>query len=130
MKRAEESDLSRILDMMERFASARDVEIRRQDCAQVMLDLIFNQFVAVSAKGFIAGMIQRNPLNTSEIWANEFLWWAEDGSGPKLARAFKRWAKRHGAQKIRWSCPADNERVQRFYSRIGTRDEVIFVETL
>lgn len=85
-------------------------------------------FVATTDGGFILGLIQPNPMSRGYLIAQEFLWWSEDGSGADLIRKFRAWAKARGAHEIRYSCPAGNKRVERFYSRIAQPTETVFAE--
>lgn len=53
----------------------------------------------ISDGGYLAGMVQ--PLGfTERKIALEFAWYANDGSGFELLRAFEVWAKRMGAVKV------------------------------
>jgi GNAT superfamily N-acetyltransferase len=85
-------------------------------------------FVASTAGGFILGTLQANPMSRGYLIAKEFLWWSEDGTGAALMRQFKQWAKRRGADEIQLSCPAENHRVQRVYSRTAQPSEIIYSE--
>jgi len=87
-------------------------------------------YLMMTDKGFMAGTIAPMPLNHAWIVAHEVLWWAEDGSGADLMRDFRDWAHKSGANEIKWSCRADNERVKRFYSRFAKPTEAVFSEVL
>ena len=53
----------------------------------------------VTDGGFMAGMVQ--PLGFSpSLVALEYAWYAHDGSGLKLLRAFERWAASVGARSV------------------------------
>ena len=102
--------------------------IATKDATDTMRHLILHGFVAVSDKGFIAGIAQPLPLNHEWLVASEFLWWAEDKSGMRLLRAFRNWAKSIGANEIRYSCPSHNKRVQQIFARTGEKNEIIYSE--
>jgi len=84
-------------------------------------------YLTVSQGGFFAGAFTFLPMSPGWGVASEFLMWAQDGTGVAQARAFRKWARAKGAREIRWSCPP-NARVQSFYSRIGSLDELIYSE--
>ena len=84
----------------------------------------------VSDNGFFLGLIVPYPISPAWVQAHEFLMWSRDGSGASFVRKFRAWAKDQGANEIRWSCRADNERVQRFFSKIATPVEAGFSEVL
>ncbi len=107
-----------------------DYEINKADCEAVLLSLMDTGFVGISESGFIAGLTARNPLNQTEIRGKEFLWWAADESGAALLRAFRAWCRAQGATKIDWSCPHENSRVKRFYSKFANASEAIYTEVL
>lgn len=85
-------------------------------------------YVRLTSGGFIAGLIAPMPLNPNWIVGHELLWWAEDGSGLRLMRGFREWCIANGANEIKWSCRADNERVKRFYGRFAKPTEAVFSE--
>ena len=87
-------------------------------------------FLALTERGFLAGLIAPQPLNPAWRVAHELLWWSEDRKGLDLIRAFRRWAEAQGASEIKWSCRAGNERVTRVYARIAAPSEIYFSEIL
>ena len=122
-------DWPRLWAMMQDFhAAVKPNFTMREADAKALMDVM--PFVKMTDGGFIAGQCVRNPLNTDEIMGKEFLWWARDGSGAALRRAFRDWCIGQGAGLIDWSCPPDNARVRRFYERIGTASEIIYQEVI
>lgn len=103
-------------------------ELDEQGLAETLRAIIVSGYVARTDGGFIAGVIEANPIAKSWAVASEFLWWAEDGKGAVLRRGFREWAKAQGAREIRWSCPANNKRVRRAYARSAEETEIIFSE--
>ena len=85
-------------------------------------------FLRVEDGGFIAGIITPNPISPEWLIAKEFLWWSEDGSGLRLARAFREWAKEHGAREIQWSCPANAARARALIEKRAEMSELVFSE--
>lgn len=80
-------------------------------------------FFRVTGSGFIAGVLQPNPLSKGWLVASEFLWWGD----ANLIRRFRKWAIDNGANEIRYSCPPD-ERVKGFYSKFSTATEAVYSE--
>ena len=104
--------------------------IDEADARAVMGEIEAHGFLKVTDGGFIAGTVVENPLKRSERIGKEFLWWSRDGSGAALQRDFRRWCIEQGATLIDWSCPPENDRVRRFYSRFSTPSEVVYTEVL
>ena len=92
--------------------------------------LIDRAFLSVSEQGFFLGMIAAFPFNPNWVQAHELLWWSQDGTGPKHAKAFRQWAEGLGANEVCWSCRADNDRVAAFYTKIAQPSELHFSEIL
>jgi hypothetical protein len=92
--------------------------------------LIDAGYVSFTPWGFMAGAMVSHPLSRDWKVAAEYLWWAEDGSGPKHFRGFRKWAIDQGADEIRWSCRDDNSRVKRFYARFADPVEAHYSEVL
>lgn len=96
--------------------------------AEVLAKVAEVGFLRVESGGFIAGVIVPNPLSPDWLIAKEFLWWAEDGCGLRLARAFRGWAKEQGASEIQWSCPANAERARALIEKRAEASEIVFSE--
>lgn len=75
--------------------------------------------------GFIAGHKYRNPLSPDWLIAGELMWWSK-GNGLALFRAFREWAS--DANEIKYSCPATEAKVRRFFKRYGPLSEVVYSE--
>lgn len=113
-------DVLPIVDMIERLRAAVDgpIPVDRAHTAAVVAGLIADPdaLVLVSDKGFIAGRLTPTIINPAPI-AQELGWWAADGSGLRLLRAFERWAAERGALLVQLSTgPAGPD-----LSRLGYR---------
>ena len=60
--------------------------------------------VFITARGFLAGMCAEEPSGAYRI-AHELFWWAEDGSGAALLKAFEDWAAEQGCHEVNLSHP-------------------------
>lgn len=127
---ATEKDLPAIVDMARKFHDAEQLPYKLDigSISDTIAGLIQHGFVAVSKRGFIAGIAQPSPLNSKWLLASEFLWWSEDNDGMKLLKEFKDWAVSIGANEIRYSCPAHNDRVQKIFARTGDANEIVYSE--
>ena len=117
--------------MAQRFHASQGLRwgLDRARFDTVMTQIAAHGFLMEAPGGFIAGIAAENPISANWLIAKEFLWWAEDGSGPRLMRAFRRWARSIGADEIQWSCPP-NARAERLYQRIGQKSEAVYSEYL
>lgn len=114
-------DVLPIVDMIERLRAAVDgpIPVGRAHTAAVVASLIADPdaLVLVSGAGFIAGRMTPTIINPAPI-AQELGWWAADGSGLRLLRAFERWAADRGALLVQLSTGADGPELSRLgYSR-------------
>lgn len=74
-----------------------DEEHATRTCVSFLSEV--NKTAFISGGGYIAGIVQ--PINFNPaLAAIEVLWFAEDGSGMALLRAFRQWAERMGAVKL------------------------------
>ena len=100
------SDVLPIVGMIERLRAAVDgpIPVDRAHTAAVVAALISDPdaLVLVSGAGFIAGRLTPTIINPALI-ASELGWWAADGSGLRLLRAFERWAAERGATLVQLS---------------------------
>lgn len=87
-------------------------------------------FLTIGKDSFFAGMIAPNPISPEWIEAHELFWWSRDGTGLQHLRAFRRWARAHDANEIKWSCHSRNERVKRAYARLGRPAETYYSEVI
>lgn len=99
-------DVLSIVDMIERLRAAVDgpIPVDRAHAAAVVASLIADPdaLVLVSDRGFVAGRLTPTIINPAPI-AQELGWWAADGSGLRLLRAFERWAAERGATLVQLS---------------------------
>ena len=93
-------DILSLVDMVEalRAAVGGPVPVDRAWSAQTLAALLSSPdgAVWVSAGGFLAASIQRSVINPAPM-AVEHGWWASDGSGLRLLRAYEAWAREKGA---------------------------------
>ena len=106
IREAGAGDVLRIVDMVERLRAAIDgpVHVHRSWTAATVASLLSDPSGAVwvSDKGFLAASLQRTIINPAPI-AVEHGWWAADGSGLRLLRAFERWAAERGTALVQLS---------------------------
>lgn len=100
IRRATANDILAIVDRVEalRAAVGGAVPVDRAWTAQTLAALLSSPdgAVWVSAGGFLAASIQRSVINPAPM-AVEHGWWASDGSGLRLLRAYEAWAREKGA---------------------------------
>lgn len=123
-------DVLPIVGMIERLRAAVDgpIPVDRAHAAAVVASLIADPdaLVLVSDAGFIAGRLTSTIINPAPI-ASELGWWAADGSGLRLLRAFEKWAAERGAALVQLSTGA----VGPDLSRLGyRRAEQAWVRTI
>jgi hypothetical protein len=104
--RATCADVLRIVDMVEalREAVGGPIPVDRAWTARTIAALCTGPDSAVwaSAGGFIAGSLQPTVISPRLI-AMEHGWFATDGSGLRLLRAFEAWARERGAMMVQLS---------------------------
>lgn len=129
-RRAAQSDVPAIVEMMRKFHKHNSPQwaFDEQASQAVIADLIESPqgFVAIG-DGFIAGVIQPNPISPQWLIAKEFLWWSEGNKGLALLKAFREWAKSMGASEIQMSCPVGS-RAEKAFARHGPAQEIIYSE--
>ncbi|MFH5773607.1 hypothetical protein ACHFJ0_05095 [Paracoccus sp. NGMCC 1.201697] len=105
-----------------RAAVCGPVEVDRAWTARTVAALIASSdgFVAVSDGGFIAGSLQPTVINPSPV-AMELGWFASDGSGLRLMRAFEKWASEKGAALVQLSTGSDGPDLTRLGYRAAER---------
>lgn len=113
-------DVLRIVAMVEALRSAVSgpVPVDRTQTAATVARLIGDPdgAVFVSRGGFIAGALVPTIINPARI-AQELGWFAKDGSGLRLLRAFEAWASTRGATLVQLSTSPDGPDL----SRLGYR---------
>lgn len=116
------ADIPRILDMIERLASAVEgpQRVDRLKAGETLAGLIADPsgIVLVSDGGFIAGHLGQTIISPDPV-AFELGWYAEDKTGLQLLRAFEAWANERGATLIKLSC--NGGAAQRILERSGYR---------
>lgn len=97
---AEHADVLRVVDMVGslRAAVGGPVPVDRTHTAATLARLIGSSdgCVWVTEGGFLAASIQRSVINPAPM-ACEHGWYASDGSGLRLLRAYETWALGKGA---------------------------------
>lgn len=103
---AVESDIVRIIDMVERLAEAVGGPQKpcRVKTGRTISGLIHSPdgAVWVSDGGFIAGCMTQTIISPDPV-AIELGWWAGDRSGIRLLHRFEAWARERGATLIKMS---------------------------
>lgn len=110
LRSATAADILSIVGMVEalRDAVGGPVPVDRAWTAQTLASLIASPdgAVWVSAGGFLAASIQRSVISPVPM-AVEHGWWAADGSGLRLLRAYEAWAREKGAAFVTLSTAVD-----------------------
>lgn len=124
MRPATGCDVLRIVDMIEalRVAVGGPVPVDRAHTAAAVARLIDSDsgIVLVTGGGFIAGALVPTIINPAPV-AQELGWFATDGSGLRLLRAFEAWARGRGAMLIQLSTAPDGPDLTRLgYRRAET----------
>lgn len=106
LRRAEAGDVLRIVAMVEALREAVNgpLAVDRAWTAKTITGLLASPdgFVAVSECGFIAGALRQTFISPAPV-AAEMGWFANDGSGLRLLRAFEAWASERGAELVQLS---------------------------
>jgi hypothetical protein len=106
LARAASDDIPRIVDMVECLRSAINgpIAVDRGWTGAQIARLIANPMscVFVTARGFIAGSVVSTVISPQLI-ATEHGWYAADGSGLRLLRAYEAWALGCGASVVQVS---------------------------
>jgi len=130
--RARPEHIDRITFLARRFHNEAKPEWpwKASDFRDFTASMIDSGFVSFTPWSFMIGGIAAHPLNRDWKVAMEYLWWAEDGTGARHFRLFRKWAISQQAEEIRWSCREDNERVKAFYARFAHPVEAHYSEVL
>ncbi|RJE84035.1 hypothetical protein D3P04_13550 [Paracoccus onubensis] len=118
------TDILRVVDMIEALTVAVNgpVAVNRAHTAKTVAALISSPdgAVWVSEGGFIAGVIRCTVISPEPI-ATELGWYASDGSGLRLLKAFEKWATDKGARLIQMSTGAEGIDLSRLGYRLAER---------
>ena len=121
---ADPGDVLRIVDMIEDLRQAVDgpIAVDRPWAAANVAGLIASPdgVVFISDGGFIAGSLQPTIINPTRI-AMEHGWFAADGSGLRLLKAFEEWARSKGASLIQLSTGAEGLDLSRLGYQLAER---------
>lgn len=103
-------DILSIVGMVERLRAAvgGPVPVDRAWTARTLAGLVASPdgAVWVSGGGFLAATLTQTVISPRRI-AQECGWWAGDGSGLRLLRAYEAWARERGAALIQLSTGPD-----------------------
>ncbi|WP_171644634.1 hypothetical protein [Ruegeria sp. HKCCD6109] len=96
---------------------------------EAFLDVVeairINGFFRLTDKGFIAGAVNRNPLNPEWRVGTQIMWYGD----ADLIRQFRKWAKAQGVNEIHCSCKPET-RVERFYSSFAQPCDAVYSEVI
>lgn len=96
IRKATRNDVPDLVKLGRSFVLAIGEEPHDASLANYMRGLIDHGVVFRSDKGMIGGIIVSPPWNKRRLLAQEMFWWAEDGQGLALMRAFEAWAEEQG----------------------------------
>ena len=120
---ATEADVKHVVNMTLKFIDAAKMpEASVSDLTAFVTELVSNErgFIAVSEKGFLAGMLAPLYYNSAILEAHEVGWWSQDGQGARLLSAFEKWAVFHGANNVILSTlTSTDSRVKNLFARRG-----------
>lgn len=125
---ATEADVSRLLEMGQRFADkARLIEhvgYEPESMERTFRHMIrdTNCFIAIGEAGAVGGMKAPHPFNHSHWIAQELFWWSEGREGIALLKALEEWSARY-CQSLRMITleAVSPERTGMLYQRRGYR---------
>lgn len=110
MRLATADDIPRITGMVERLTEAvrGPLTVDRAATGATLAALIASPdgSVWVTGGGFLAAALTRTTISPQPV-AMELGWYASDGSGLRLLRAYEQWARRRGAAAIHLSTGPD-----------------------
>lgn len=130
IRRAMLSDMPRLIEMGQRFASSSEyagrVEVDPEQIAHSVAAMLDNPMAVVlvsgsdaTITGMLLAVLYEHPFS-GKLTATELAWWVEPearGDGVRLLRAAETWARESGA--VRMQMVAPNERVATLYQRRG-----------
>jgi GNAT superfamily N-acetyltransferase len=103
---------------------SRSISLDESRMRYALMQYIVHQrkfsFVSNDVGGGLFGEVERG-WNSRELMASDLFFYARDGSGVSLLRAFIKWARRSGASRIVITTTSgmDDERVSRFLEKMG-----------
>lgn len=100
-------------------ASGQPGEFDADSAATFMAGVMQMGVVLRSDSGFIGGQIIPNHVAKGRSLAVELAWWATDGKGRDLLRAFEQWARENGASEVRMTSLAAIPRSGRLLQAMG-----------
>ncbi len=124
-------DADMIVELWGRFhaQASPPYEFVADDASAFIGGMIESQdaIVLVSGRGVVCGFLVPAPVNFAWKIAMELCWWAEDGKGGELMKAFKKQALDMGADEIRISCRASTPKIGSHLERTGfALDEQVY----
>lgn len=132
IRKAEPSDMERILEMGQRFVSetsyGEHIKLNPEHLSGTVVGVATNPMgvILVSERdalvnGMIALVVSNHPYSGLPT-AFELVWWVDPesrGTGRELLSAAEGWAREHGAKAIQMVAP--NSRIGALYERLGYR---------
>lgn len=123
MRFATAEDMANVLDMGETF-HRESGQLGRFDPATFATTIHGlmhqpNAALIVSERGMIGGVLVPSFCDANWIQAIELFWWAQDGQGIALLRAFEDWAESVGADEVRITTQDANKRPNALLRRKG-----------
>lgn len=120
MRQATIDDLPALIEMGRKFHAAANLPFpaKRGAVDAALRQMIEQGVIIMSDRGAIGGMLSRAWINPEWVFAAEFFWWAEDGKGRALLRAFEEWARQSGANEVRMTT-LDHIPARKILDRLG-----------
>lgn len=114
-------DMPQLLKMGRKFhdAAAPPFEMDPEALEAAFLGMMDKGCLLVSGGGMIGGILGPAWARPDWVYAVELLWWAEDGQGLPLLRAFEDWARNAGANEVRMTSLTHLDRAHRVLTRSG-----------
>lgn len=93
--------------MAKRFHAAKEprMPFNERAMGQTFRSYMEHGVVFITGGGFLMGVDAPSVSNADYRTAFEVLWWAEDGSGRELRKAFEWWGKSMGCADVEFSHP-------------------------
>lgn len=115
------ADLPDLMPMARAFfdASQQPGDFDEEWVAHFMAAMMQTGVILRSDHGFIAGQIAPHHVAKGRSMAIELAWWATDGKGRGLLRAFEEWARENGASEVRMTSLAAIPRSGRLLQAMG-----------
>jgi N-acetylglutamate synthase-like GNAT family acetyltransferase len=129
------ADLPMIVDLLQEFHSGTEQPqgFVRGDVYDFMRGMIEGDsaIVLVSGKGLICGFVMPTVANKAWLVCLELYWYAKDGKGYKLMKAFTDRAKELGVNEVRFSHRSATPKIGKYLEKQGySLDEQVYKRLL